>query len=433
MEQIIGVQIGVLVSLFGIAAMLSLAETSLIGMSRLKIIAHIRNEHPKAKYLKAWIDDPNKLLATLSILINAVAISASTIGAFLSLRLAEIWGLNASLTATGMAVLITFIIIIFGEISPKIFAIHNTEKMGLRLIKPIVILYKLIKPITAFFVKISNITVRLFGGRPSSSIPIISSKDISTVIDVGHEEGFLSSQEKQMMDNILEIREMEVRHAMIPRTEIMALNVDWDMDKILDLVIEEGYTRMPVFKDDVDHITGIIYVKDMLSMIKNRSLIIFEALIRTPHFVPETKSINELFKEFKQGRFHMAVVVDEFGGTAGLITLEDILEEIVGEIQDEYDMEIKEVEQVSSGVYVVKGMAEIDKLNDRYGFDIPEEDDINTIGGFLTDIFNRVPQDGESMKFGSLNFTIVKSDARKIIKVKVEILPDAAATEKEPN
>ena len=421
METVMSVQLAIMFVMLLGAVFLSLAETSLVGMSRIKIIANVKNNHPASKYLNVWLREPNKLLATLSICVNAVAIGTSTIGAFLSLNIAAKYGLNESLVATVTAVVITFVIIVFGEISPKVFAIHNTEKLGLKLVGPVVMIYTAIKPVTNIFVKLSNLTIKLAGGKPSDSIPIVSAKDISTVIDVSMEEGFISAQEKAMMSRILELDDLQVKQVMIPRTAVSAIEISMDQEKLLDFVIEEAYSRMPVYKGNMDHIVGILYTKDMLNMVKNRGLVIFQDLIRVPYFVPETKKVSELLKEFKKGKIHMAIVVDEFGGTAGVVTLEDILEEIVGEIQDEYDVEEKEVERGEDECYNVRGRVEIAKLKEDYGLDLPEEEDVNTIGGLIARLADRVPKAGESVRLGNMKFTVLKSDARKIERVRIDV------------
>src|ERR1035437_347257 len=407
--------------LFFLAALFSLAETSITGMSRIKIAANIKNNHPKSKYLKVWVSDPNKLLATLLICINTVAIAASTIGAFLSLRIAKFFNINEPVVAVAVAAVITVIIIIFGEISPKIFAIHNTEKLGLILIGPIVRIYKIIRPITEVFLKISNFLITLFGGQASSSVPMITAKDLDTVLNVSAEAGYIDEQEKTMMASIMGFNEMQVKQVMVPRTSITAVDINWSEDRIIDVIMEAGYSRMPVFKDSLDNIVGIIYTKDMLSMIKNRGLIIFHDLIRVPYFIPETKNAGDLLKEFKKGKLHVAIVVDEFGGTAGLVSLEDILEEIVGEIHDEYDVDEKEIEDIGSGAYVGRGMIEISKVNgEPLKLDLPEDENINTMSGFLTALFGYVPKPGETTKFGNFIFTVVRSDERKITRIKIE-------------
>lgn len=407
--------------LFVFAAIFSLAETSITGMSRIKIAANIKNNHPKAKYLKVWVSDPNKLLATLLICTNVVAIAASTIGAFLSLRIAKYFGINESLTAIIVAAIITVIIIIFGEISPKVFAIHNTEKLALILIGPIVRIYKIIRPITELFLKISNSLITMLGGHASSSVPMITAKDLDAVLNVSAEEGYIDVQEKTMMARIMGFNEMQVKQVMVPRTSITAVDINWSEDKIIDVIMEAGYSRMPVFKNNLDNIVGIIYTKDMLSMIKNRGLIIFHDLIRVPYFIPETKNTGDLLREFQKGKLHIAVVVDEFGGTSGLISLEDILEEIVGEIHDEYDVDEKEIEDIGNGAYIVKGMIEISKVNDEpLKLDLPEDENINTMSGFITALAGYVPKQGETIKFGNYIFTIVRSDERKITRIKIE-------------
>jgi putative hemolysin len=421
MDFMMQLQLFSLVVLFLMAAFFSVAETALIGMSRIKIISHIKNNHPKAKLLKIWIADPNKLLATLSICMNAVAMTSSTIGAFLSLRISSATGVEESIVAVIVAFLITVIIIIFGELSPKIFAIHNTEKLGLLVIGPVIFIYRLIRPITELFVRISNSMIKLFGGQASSSIPVITSKDLDTVLNVSAEAGYIDEQEKAMMAGILGFNEMQVKQAMVPRTSITAIDINWNEDRILDVVMESGYSRLPVFKDSLDNIVGVIYTKDMLAMIKNRGLVIFHDLIRIPYFIPETKRVGDLLKEFKKGKLHIAVVVDEFGGTAGIITLEDILEEIVGEIHDEYDTDEKEIEEIGAGSFLVKGVLELSKVNvPPLSLDIPEDEDINTIGGYLTALFGHVPKPGETTKYGSYIFSIVRSDERKITRIKID-------------
>jgi len=421
MNLLMQVEMWILFILFFLAAFLSIAETSLIGMSRIRIVANIKNNHPKAKYLNVWMKEPNKILATLSILINAVAISASTIGAFLSIQISKLYKLPEPFIATIVAILITIIIIIFGEISPKIFAIRNTEKMGLLLIQPVVYIFYVIKPITEIFVKISNLTVKLFGGTPTASIPVITAKDITSVLDAGFEEGYINAQEKAMMSSILRFKDLTVKDVMVPRTSIVAIDITWEPDKIIDFIVEEGYTRMPVYKNNLDNIVGIINTKDMLSMIKNRGLIIFQDLLRIPFFIPETTKLTDILKEFKKGKLHMAIVVDEFGGTSGIVTLEDILEEIVGEIKDEYDIEEKEIEKIDDKNFIAKANVEIIKLRNDYKLDIPEDNEVITLGGFLLALFNRVPKEGEQIRFDKLLFTVLKADAKRIHKIKITI------------
>lgn len=421
MDLMMQIQLWSLLALFILSALCSMSETALVGMSRIKIVSFIRNNHPKAKYLKVWINDPNKLIATILIFNNIVNLTASTIGAFVSIRLAQMFHLNQAATTTVVAATITVIIIIFGEITPKIFAIHATEKLGLAVIKPVVLVFYLIRPLTEIFSRIGNFIVRRFGGKPVAGIPVISAKDITTVIDASMEEGYINEAEKKMMAGVLELGDMQVKEIMVPRTAIQGIKIDEDMDKVLDTIIEDGYSRLPVYKHDFDHIIGVIYTKDMISMIKNRSLIIFQDLIRAPYFIPETKKLSDLLKEFKKGKIHMAIVVDEFGGTSGLITLEDILEEIVGDIHDEYDVEEREFERPDEKTVICKGRAQISALNQHLKLSLPEEDGVTTVGGMLCTLFGYVPKPGESIKMGNLTFSIIRADARKVDRIKIEI------------
>jgi len=431
MQTITIIEIIAVVALFFIAAFLALAETSITGMSRLRVLSHVKNNHPLSKYLSIWLQEPNKLLATLLIYINTVAISASTIGTFLSVEIAKHFKFNLALTATVVATLITIILIVFGEITPKVFAIQNTERLGLFLIRPVVFCYKLTRPLTMFFLKFSNIFIRMVGGQPAESIPIISAKDISTVIDVGAEAGYIDEQSKTMMSSILEFKDMQVKDIKIPRTEIVGIDISWEPNKIIDKVVQDGYSRLPVYKEDLDHIVGILYSKDMLYMIKNRGLVILQDIVRIPYFVPGTKKTGELLKEFKKGKIHMAIIVDEFGGTSGLITLEDIIEEIVGDIQDEYDVADTKIEPAGKNMYIVDGDTEIEKLVNNYKIELPKEENINTIGGFVSAICGRVPREGEHSQFGKIHFTILSADERRILKIKIEIKDGVEAGKKQ--
>ncbi|HRU39696.1 MAG TPA: hemolysin family protein, partial [Candidatus Goldiibacteriota bacterium] len=277
------------------------------------------------------------------------------------------------------------------------------------------------RPLTEIFLKMSNFLVRRFGGKAAAGIPVVSAKDITTVIDAGVEEGYLNEQEKKMMSGVLELGDMQVKEIMVPRTAIVGIDISSNIDSILDLIIEDGYSRLPVYRENLDHIVGIIYTKDMISMVKNRGLVIFQDLLRVPYFVPETKKLTDLLKEFKKGKIHMAIVVDEFGGTSGLITLEDILEEIVGDIHDEYDTEERDYEKPDDKTLIFKGRAQVSQVNRQFKLSLPEEDGVTTIGGMVCTLFGYVPKPGESIKMGNLTFTVVRSDARKVDRVKVEI------------
>ena len=419
----VALQVGVLVVLFFMAVMVNLAETALIGLDRIKILSLIRNKHKASDSLKIWIKEPNNLLSTLLVWINIVAVSASSIGAFIAMELSKAYpAINEIMMATMVEGVIAFIIIGFGEITPKIYAIHRTEKTALALIGPTVILHRFTAPVTMLFVAIANQVVKLFGVKPKEALKAVSDGDLNNVIDVSADAGFIDEQARIMMSSLLEFKGLQAKHIMVPRTALTGIDIDWALDKIIDVVTEEGYSRMPVYKNNLDNVVGILYTKDMLIMIKNRGLVILHDLMRIPYFVPETKKLSDLLKEFKKGHVHIAVVVDEFGGTSGIVTMEDILEEIVGEIKDEYDMEEKEIEVLAPGVFTMRGNTEIGKINDFCKIEIPDESDINTIGGFVSSLAGNVPKEGEKIVFSNITFTVLKSDVKRLVKLKIEIM-----------
>ena len=209
---------------------------------------------------------------------------------------------------------------------------------------------------------------------------------------------------------------------MIPRPDIVALNIDMPRENIVKIVLEEGYSRMPVYRDTIDNIVGIVYTKDLLGLLEYRDLIILQDVIRPPYFVPETKKISQLMRELQQRKLHMAVVIDEFGGTEGIITMEDILEEIVGEIHDEYDEELKDVESAADGTFAVNARISVKDFNDRFQTNIPEAGEYETVGGFLHKLTGRIPDLNEEIRHESLSFTIVKKSERRIRLVRVRKL-----------
>lgn len=224
----------------------------------------------------------------------------------------------------------------------------------------------------------------------------------------------------EMIHGIFEISDKVVREIMVPRVDIVALDIRSSLDEILDTIIEEGYSRLPIYDGTIDNIVGLLYAKDLLGMMRSRGLIILQDIIRPAYFVPETKRITELFREFQRMRIHMAIVVDEYGGVAGLVTMEDIIEEIFGEIRDEYDMREEEmIEEKEDGRFIVDARCRVEELNRRIGARLPEREDIETIGGLIMDMFGEVPKVGRKIDIEDLEIVVVEADERRIRKVEV--------------
>jgi len=247
----------------------------------------------------------------------------------------------------------------------------------------------------------------------------LSEDELKQVIDAGTLSGAIDKTEHELIKSILEFSDLTAKEIMVPRTDIVALNVDLPRDQLIRKVIEEGYSRLPVYKGTLDHIIGIIYSKDLLSLMEHRDIIILQDIIRPPYFVPETKKISKLLREFQQNKVHMGIVVDEFGGTEGLVTMEDIIEEIVGDILDEYDEVRKSVESASDGSMIVDGALTISEFNKQFRQQIPESNDYETVAGYLQKITGRVPDVNEEIRTEQFIFKILTKSARRIKQIKV--------------
>ena len=253
----------------------------------------------------------------------------------------------------------------------------------------------------------------------------VTQEDIETIIDSGQETGLIDEDGNEMIHRILEMKDVVVREVMVPRTDILALEVNASIDDMTKLVVKAGHSRVPVYDETIDKVVGIVYAKDLLkywiSKAKNGKI---RDIMRKPLFVPETKNIDELFKELKSKRIHIAIVVDEYGGTSGLVTIEDLIEEIVGDIQDEHDAEEEEFAKVGEDSYVADARIDIDDLSEKLDIEIPKED-FDTLGGFLVHMSNNIPSVMDKITYKNILFTIIEADERKVSKVGVKVLPES--------
>lgn len=318
--------------------------------------------------------------------------------------------------------LITVLHIVLGELAPKSMAIMLPEKTTLALAFPLRIFYIIFKPFIFVLNGLANRLLRLIGIESAGGLEHAhSNEELRILLEQSREGGTIEEAEHELIENVFEFGEKIVKDVMIPRTEMVALDASNATDDMIKMVIEEGYTRMPVYIDSADNVIGVVYSKDLITLKEESDLIILQDLLRPAYFVPETKSIFELLREFQRRKIHLAIVVDEFGGTAGIVTLEDILEELVGEIQDEYDDEPVEVEQIEDGIYVVNAAVSVSDVNDIVtGFILPEGEDYTSIGGLVTKWFGRIPEDDDTFERDQVRMTVLKTNNNKIIKVKIE-------------
>jgi CBS domain containing-hemolysin-like protein len=317
--------------------------------------------------------------------------------------------------ATGI---VTVLILVFGEIMPKTYARENAEKISAICIEPLRWIAKLFNPLIQVMVVPANFLIQVFGGRGLRGIPLFTAREIDTLIEVGAREGALDDEEKKMIQSILEFGETIVREVMVPRIDMQCVDINDETEEIFKKIAKMRYSRIPVYMGNLDNIFGIIYAKDLLTAWRNRELFIMEDLMRQAYFVPETKKISELLEEFRKGKMHLAVVVDEYGVTAGLVTIEDLIEQITGEIMDEYDVEEDTIVKLSDEQAVVYAKEDLDKINEELGLELPAEE-FDSLGGLVVDLFGRVPRAGEEINFGNLKFIVQEADRKKIIKLKI--------------
>ena len=321
-------------------------------------------------------------------------------------------------------VLITFLHLVFGELAPKSLAAQYPESTALTVAFPLRLFYLSLRPAIAGLNWVANQVLRALGITPiSESAHYHSGEELRLLLEQGREGGAIEQTEHELLENVFDFRETTVKEVMVPRMNIAALDLAAPPKELIKTVIEEGYTRMPVYEGTLDNIIGTVHAKDLITLMEHQDLIILHDILRPAYFVPETKLISQLLRELQRHKLHMAIAVDEFGGTAGLVTMEDILEELVGEIQDEHDNESAGVEQVGEGVYVVNASLTIADVNEQIaGFTLPEGEGYTTVSGLVNKWFGRIPDTDESFERDWVRMTVLKTDNHHVTLVQLEDL-----------
>ena len=411
-------QIILLVILVILSGFFSSAETAFTAANRLKL-RHMAEEGSKsAKRALRLIENPSKLISALLIGNNIVNIFASSLATLVAI---DLYGISATGIATSI---LTIVIIIFGEITPKSFATQHAEKVSMMFSKPVGILMTLLTPFVIIFYSIASWIIKLFGGDISQSHPLVTEEELKTMVDVGSEEGVFEQEEKEMLHNIFDFGDLQVRDIMVQRVDITALDVDATYEEVLEIVKDEQFSRFPVYREDIDDIIGILNVKDLLFLteVEKRGFKL-EDYIREPYFAYEFKRITDLFKELKKTRTHISIILDEYGGTVGIVTIEDLLEEIVGEIDDEYDDDKEtDIETIRKNEYMVSGSYRLDELNELIGTNI-ESEEFDSIGGYLIGILGTFPASGEVIETDGIRFVVDEVDKNRIKKIRMILKP----------
>jgi CBS domain containing-hemolysin-like protein len=318
---------------------------------------------------------------------------------------------------------ITVLHIVFGELAPKSLAIQRAESTSIAVALPLRFFYIIFKPFIWLLNGLSNAFLRAIGIRPVHGAEVHSAEELRLLFEQSMVGGAIQGSQHELLENVFQFNERMVKQIMVPRTKVMALNVDTPEEELLDLVFGEGYSRMPVYQGNVDNILGVLYVKDLLVLIRRKEPIILSQLIRPAYFVPETKRINTLLKQFQRKHLHMAVVMDEFGGVSGIVTIEDIVEELVGEIQDEYDEEKPIVERVSDSEFKIQTSAAISDVNDYLPFPLPKSEDYETVGGLINLIYGAIPEVNEIAVLPPYEFKVLEKSQRNIELVLLRVMP----------
>jgi len=413
--------------LFTLAVMLvfcgvaSAAETAFTSISRIKLKNLVEEGDKKAAEIEQLLAEPNKFLSTILIINSVAVIVASSLATVLSLRFTTTYGELLS------SILISLVVLIFCEITPKTAAVQNPLRWARTLIGPVKGTAWLLHPVVLTLSVITTFLVRAFGGQVKHHGPFVTEEELRLLVTVGEEEGVLEEDETDMIHSIFEFADTTVREVMVPRIDMVTLDSNATVTEAVDMALQGGFSRIPVYEESVgtDEIVGVLYTKDMLRQLREgHNTFPIRDLVRPAYFVPETKKLDDLLREIRQKRVHMVIVVDEYGSVAGLVTIEDLVEEIVGDIQDEYDHEEVLYEKVNENEYIFDAKINIYEFNDMMDMKL-EDGDYETLGGFVYEQLDKIPVAGDVVTYKDLQFTVLATRGRRINKIRVERIQPA--------
>jgi len=430
-EQILFELIVVFLFIF-LNALFVAVEFSIFRVRNTEIEALIQKGDVKAKNLKEIKNNIDKYISAAQLGITVVNLILGWIGegvfsklfspiiSFLKLES----HISKSLTVIIGVLILSYLAVTIGEIAPKSVAIRFPLKISMRLSGFMKGFYRVFRPFIWLLNVSANRILKMINIEPVTRDEIHhSEEEIRQIISEGRKAGIIDSTEHQLIEKIFDFNDKVARDIMVPRNKMVAIDIDDDRDKIIQTVIEEGYSRIPVYKETIDNIIGVIYSKDLISAAEHRDLIVLKDILRPAHFIPETKHIGELLKEFQKRHVHIGIVVNELGGVEGLVTLEDIIEEIVGEIEDEYDVESRSITRDKKGIYLINPEITIDEFNKMLNTDLPlNPDEYITLGGFLQYVTGHIPEIFERVDYKGLIFTVTKKSGNKLLQVRVQRL-----------
>ena len=382
---------------------------------------HIRKHRKETpEKIKSVLDSPQRLLVSLLTGNTIVNVSIASLAAYITAGFADDYTWSNSTLILMEVLVVSVVVLIFGEILPKMIAIKYSKEYALKMYTPLKIMMFILSPIAQGFNAITNVVIKIIPFRKEKIFD--SEEELKILAELGEEEGTLQEEESDMIQSIFDFKEKTVGEIITPRVDIVSLKSDESIDKAMDIIGERQFSKIPIYKDTIDNINGILYAKDIIPyLMGSRPNVNLQTLARQPFFVPETKPIDDLMEEFKLRKTSIAIVVDEWGGTEGLVTLEDVVEEGMGEIRDPYDQEESNVLKQSDGSFIVEGSITIYDLEEETDIEFPEDRDYDTLGGFILDILTDIPQTGEQVEFNDMVFTVQTVENNRIGKIKIQI------------
>ncbi|WP_418572387.1 HlyC/CorC family transporter [Intestinibacter bartlettii] len=406
-------QIGLLVVLLLGSGFFSASETSLMSLSKIRI-RYMEDEGVKgAKLVGSLIEKSSDLLSSILVGNNIVNIAATSVSTSLFIN---IFGDGGVAIATAV---MTVLVLVFGEITPKTIAANSPEKVAVVVSKPISIIMKITKPIVWIFNLLTGIIFKIMGIDNDGVKPFITEEELKAMVNVSHEEGVLEMEEREIINNVFQFGDMQAKEAMIQRLDMVAIDIEDSYDEIIELFKSEKLSRLPVYQESIDDIVGILNIKDIIFLsdeeIENFDI---KDYVREAFFTYEFKKITQLLEEMKKEKTQMAIVVDEYGGTAGLLTIEDLVEVIVGDIDDEYDEEEEEIVKINDNEYLVEGSTKISDVNEQLGINL-ESEEFDSIGGFIIGYLKRIPEENEIIEVEDVKFKVESIDKNRINKIRI--------------
>jgi len=422
-------ELALLAFLILLNAFFAASEVAIVTVGKARCRRLVEEGVRVARTVERLADDSSRFLATLQVGVilvrfSAVATAVISLSDPLQKLIAQVpieFIAQASLPLAVFSIVIAlaFFMLSLGELLPKTLALQHAEPIALAVAYPIDLFATIVSPVVKILIAVSDAAARLFGSQPQGGIPFITEEEIKTMVDAGEETGIIEEEEKAMIYSIFEFGETSAREVMVPRIDIVAVESKTPVQQALSLILEKGHSRIPVYEETIDNIIGLLYAKDLLGHLRDGdTTVALRAILRPAYFIPETKKADELLQDLQQRKVHMAIVVDEYGGTAGLVTIEDLVEEIVGEIQDEYDAEEPFIEVISDDEFIFNARVDLDDVNRLMNVELPSEGG-DTLGGFIYSQLGKMPKVGDEILFDGIKIAVLSVVGRRIKKVKV--------------